>query len=203
MPVGIVQRVCGGEGIEIDSMVPLSLMEEAWKNSRKAIFRLEIIPEYNVPEDVILFENGKQGKFEFDADARKWLHNLKSTKERNVNIQRVRVVPLPFPEYIKYEIEFWKHSIPNGEEIFFLESKEYENIIKNLDFEPKDFWLFDDEILIIFHYDETGNFVKEKLISNEEMIKKHAELKKELLKRAIPMEEFLKKNLTSSRHANH
>lgn len=173
-------------------MVKLSLIEKAWKKSEKNIFRLEGIPEYNVPEDLVLFEKWKQRNFEFDADSRKWLQNLKSTKERGVKIQRVRIVPLPLSDYIKYEIDFWKHSAKNGEAILFLESKDYENIIKSMAFEPKDFWMFDDEVLIIFHYDKTGDFVKEEQIPNKDVIKKHIELKKKLLNHAIPMNEFLK-----------
>lgn len=167
-------------------------MERAWKKAQKDISRLESIPEYNVAEDLVLFEKWRQGKFEHDKNSKKWLENLKRTKERGVKIQRVRIVSLPFSDYIKYEINFWKHSIQNGEEILFLENKEYEKIVERFEFIPKDFWIFDDKTLIIFHYDKRGDFVKEEPVSYEERIKKYLELKKKLLNHALPMKKFLK-----------
>lgn len=167
-------------------------MEEAWKKAQNNIFRLESIPEYNVPEDFILFKKWKQGKLKLAENSKKWLQNLKETKERGVKMQRVRIVSLPLSDYIRYEMDFWEHSIQNGEEILFLENEQYENIMQNLDFKPKDFWTFDDNVLIIFHYDETGDFVKEESISNKLITKKYIELKRKLLKYAISMNEFLK-----------
>ncbi len=175
------------------NMANLSLMEKAWKNATDNIFRLEAIPEYNVSEDLISFEKWKQGKADLDQASINWLENLNKTKERRVKMQRVRVVPLPLSDYVKYEIDFWKHSTQNGEEILFLEEKEYERLIQSLNFKPKDFWMFDDRVLIIFHYDKTGNFVREELVTDEIIIKHHIDLKHKLLQHAIPMKEFLRK----------
>ena len=51
-------------------------MENAWKTAKKNIFRLEAIPEYGVPEDLILFEKWQRGKLELDEASKKWLENL-------------------------------------------------------------------------------------------------------------------------------
>lgn len=185
------------EQIEKETMVKLSITEKVWNKAQKNIFRLEAIPEYNVPEDLVLFNKWKQSKLESDKAFLKWLEGLNKTKERGVKMQRVRIVSLPFSDYIKYEIDFWKHSTKQGENILFLEAKRYEHIKQKFNFEPKDFWIFDDKILIIFHYDEKGDFVKEKLIPDKETIKKYVELKRELLDHAIPMDEFLKSKATT------
>ncbi len=174
-------------------MTQISLMENAWKSARKNIFRLEAIPEYGVPEDLVQFEKWKLGESDLDEASINWLGNLNKTKERGVKMQRVRVVPLPLSDYIKYEIYFWKHSMQNGEEILFLEEKEYDRLIQPLNFKPKDFWMFDDKVLIIFHYDKTGDFVMEESITDMQTTNEHLELKQKLLQSAIPMEEFLEK----------
>jgi hypothetical protein len=173
-------------------MVNSHLMEKAWKKAERSVFRLEAVSVYKVPEDLLLFEKWKRGKFELDARSKEWLKNLKKTSQRGVKIQRVRVAPLPLSGYIRYEIDFWKNSEKCGEEILFLESKDYGKIIKNLDFTPKDFWMFDDKALIIFLYDGKGNFLREKPISDKSEIKRHAELKRKLLEHAVQMDEFLK-----------
>ena len=173
-------------------MVNSALMEKAWKKAERSVFRLEAIPVYKVPEDLILFEKWKQGRLELDARSKEWLKNLKKTSQRGVKIQRVRVVPLPLSDYIRYEIDFWKNSVKCGEEILSLKSKDYGKIIKNLDFTPKDFWMFDDKALIIFLYDSRGDFVREESIPNKATIKRYAELKRKLLERAVQMDKFLK-----------
>ncbi len=174
-------------------MVKLLLMEKAWKSAKRNIFRLEAIPEYGVPEDLALFEKWKQGKLELDEASKEYLEKLKKTKGRGVEMQRVRIVPLPISEYIEYEIDFWEHSIQNGEEILFLEENEYQNLIKNLNFEPRDFWMFDDKVLIIFYYDSKGGFLREEAIQTDKTIKQYKDLKKKLLKKSILMKQFLEK----------
>lgn len=54
-------------------MVELSLTENAWASAKKNIFRLESIPEYGVPEDLVLFENWNQGRFELDEASKEYL----------------------------------------------------------------------------------------------------------------------------------
>ncbi len=186
----------GGKGELDDNMAKISLMENAWKNATKNIFRLEAIPEYNVPEDLIAFEKWKRKKSDLDEASKKWLENLDKTKERGVKMQRVRVVQLPLSDYVKYEMNFWKHSIRNEEEILFLLENEYRKAIQTLNFKPRDFWMFDDKVLIIFHYDETGDFVKEESITDEKTIKNYLGLKQKLLQLTIPMEELLETNIT-------
>ncbi len=110
-------------------MVESPLFEKAWKSAKKSIFRLEVLPEYAVPEDLVLFEKWKQGKLELDKASKKWLKQLKTTKEKGVALQRVRIVSLPLSDYLLYEMEFWKHSFKKGEEILFLEESQYKEII--------------------------------------------------------------------------
>lgn len=173
-------------------MVKSPLLEKAWKSAKKNIFRLEALPEYAVPEDLVLFERWKQGKLELDKASKKWLEQLKNTREKGVILQRVRIVSLPLSDYIFYEIDFWKHSLKKGEKISFLTEREYKILIRNLHFKPRDFLMSDDKVLILFHYNKKGNFVKEELIKEKKKIQQYLTLKEELMRKAIPMRTFLK-----------
>lgn len=109
---------------------------------------------------------------------------------RGVQIQRVRIVPLPLPEYIRYEIDYWRNSAKNGEEIFFLKEDGFAGIKSTLNFEPEDFWLFDDEVLIIFYY-ENGDLMEERLINDPKIIENYKQLKYKLSEQALPISKFL------------
>lgn len=161
-----------------------------WQQAQYSIFRLETLPEFKVPGDIELFEKWKKGNVEFhEQDS--WQQQLLTTKSRGVQMQRVRITPLPIPAYIQFEIAYWQLSKKNGEEFFFLTEQEYQNILSSLDFIPKDFWLFDDAFLDIFDYKE-GNLKQEIPISDTKMIENHVSLKQLLLQKALPMDDFLK-----------
>lgn len=165
-------------------------MEKAWSRAQKSIFRLELLPEYKVPEDLILFKKWKSNNFSVELELDGWLKDIRATKEKGVKIQRVRVTPLPIPKYIHYEIDCWEYSKRAGEEILFLSEDTFKRIQTKSDFVIEDYWMFDDEVLVIFHY-EKGDLIEERMIKNRELIKKHQKLKVSLLEQTIPMKKFL------------
>lgn len=77
-------------------MISNPIFKNAWKKSSRNIFRLEILPEYRVPEDLAIFEKWKKGRVNFELEEKSdvWQQDLKSTKARGVQIQRVRIAPL-------------------------------------------------------------------------------------------------------------
>jgi hypothetical protein len=179
-------------------MVKTPIMNEVWDNAKDDIFRLESIPEYKVPSDLLLFEKWKKRELIFDEND-DWFKRLKETKSKDISMKRVRIVPLPISDYIKYEIDFWKISTKYGEQILFLSLKDYEKMKSSLDFFPEDFWMFDNNKLIIFHYEE-GDLKKEILIEDKELIQKYLSFKKELIKASIPMKRFLEIHSTADRN---
>ena len=175
-------------------MVEKPLFEDAWSRSKVRIFRLESLPVYNVPEDMKIFEEWKKTK-KFSANSyEEWLQKLEKTKERGVVMQRVRVAQLPLSDYLKYEVDFWKNnSIKAGEQISFIEKEKYQKLLEGLDFKQEDFWMFDDKLVIIFHYSENGNLLNEELVTDPVLVNRHVQLKKALLENSMDMTPFLYK----------
>jgi len=174
-------------------MVDIQIMPEIWKNAKKDIFRLEALPIYNVTEDFDLFRKWEKGKLNINLDFKKWLKNIKTTKSKGIRIRRVRVVQPRISDYLKYEIDVWKRTTKKGEEVYFIKSDDYTNLKKLFNFEFKDFWMFDNKVLLIFHYSKNGNFVKEELIIKEDILAYYKKLKSNLLKQCLPMNKFIKK----------
>lgn len=169
--------------------------DKNWRSAKKSIFRLEGRAEYRVPEEQESLKKWKQGELDLgkDKELQKWLGSLKSAKKRGIVIQRVRVVPKSLPEYIKFQIDVWqKYSSKNGEEFFFLNESDYQEIIAGLGFNPKDFWLFDDQGLLIVNYSPTGQFTGDILIADGGMAKRYCDLKAKLLQKSVPLASFVK-----------
>lgn len=170
--------------------------DKNWRNAKSGIFRLEGRAEYRLPGDWENFEKWKQGNLDLSKNKswQEWINSLKNAQNRKVCMQRVKVVPAPLPDYIKYEIDLWrKYSTQNGEQIFFIAASDYQEIIAKAGFDTKDFWIFDDEVLLIINYDKSGRQADEILIANGGMINRYSNLKQKLLEKAVPMELFLKK----------
>jgi hypothetical protein len=170
--------------------------DKNWGNAKTSIFRLEGRPEYKVPGEPELIAKWKQGELDLSGNKewQKWLGSLKKAKAKKVPVKRVRVVPKPMPDYIKYEIAAWQeYSAKNGEEFFFINTSDYNEIISGCGFNLKDFWLFDDEKLLILNYSPAGLFTNDILIADGGMVNRYRELKAKLLQKAVPMETFVKK----------
>ena len=170
--------------------------DKNWRNAKKSIFRLEGRAEYKTPGELENLNKWKLGELDLDADKgwQEWLKALKAAKTRGFAPQRVRAVPKLLPDYIKFEIDIWqKYSVKTGEEIFFIDESEYQAIIAEFGFGPKDFWLFDDEKLLILNYGKAGQFLGDILITNGGMVKRYCDLKMKLLQKSTPLESFVKK----------
>lgn len=170
-------------------MQNLKTTEDIWSKSRNEIFRLEILPEYKVPEDLIIFDKWKSGSVDFKSEAASWLENLKDTSARGVKINRIRIVPQPIPEYIHYEIDYWQHSMENGENIYFCNETDYLAIKSEQNFEPKDFLFGDNEVLIIFEYKD-GDFFKEVYVNDPSVVAKYLNLKQKLFEKSTPLKKL-------------
>ena len=167
--------------------------QNTWNKAKNSIFRLESLPEYRIKHDLENFEKFKKRNPYIGSKERQWFSQLKKTKQKGVKIQRTRIISLPLSDYLRYEINFWQHSIKNGEEILFLDKKDYIRIKSKLKIKSKDFWMFDDKVLVIFYYDSKGRWLNEKIITNNKVINNYKKLKKELIKHAVPMYDFLKR----------
>lgn len=178
----------------MDEEFQISNFMNEWNKSSKNIFRLEALPEYNVGEDEIIDKFRKGENIELPDQIKDWLKIQSETIKKGISLKRVRIIPNPIPEYIKFEIHMWNKfsKLSKGEEFYFLKEEYYEKIISKIDFVPKDFWMFDDNTIIIFNYKKNGEWIGEELIQDKTVVEKYKKLKYKLLDLSIPMNDFLK-----------
>ncbi len=165
-----------------------------WRTCTKSIFRLEALPEYRVEGDIENFEKYlAKGKsvIEITQDAQEWFAQLKRATEAGVDVRRVRVITEPLNDYVKYEMAFWRHSVKYGEQFYFLPLGEYQSILNELDFQPEDFWMFDDKDVVVFHYSSQGEWIGEEVITETKFVKKCVLLKGKLLEKSKRMQGYL------------
>ena len=165
---------------------------KAWEESTKSIFRLELLPEYNVPGDLECYQKFLEGEDYMDDEFREWFKKLRDTNKKGVRTERVRIYSLPVNDYIKYEIDVWKPENNSRDSIYFMDQEKYNEILKDLKISVEDFWLFDDSVLVVFHYSLDGAFIEEEKIVDKELIEKFVKLKYKLINSSVNYSEFIK-----------
>jgi hypothetical protein len=126
-----------------------------FESFRSSAFRLETLPEYRVPQDLEPLRMFREGKPQPAwHKERPWLATVREAAARGARMQRVRLVQRPLTEYQRFQFSWgYTENSAAGEEIAIL------------DHEPagmlrQDYWLFDDELVVVLEYDDAGRFVR-------------------------------------------
>src|SRR5262249_53273394 len=123
-------------------------------------FHLEQRDTYNVEVEDEPFGRWLRGEpddYEWHQD---WLSFLRQAGAAGVRVQRVRVVSLPHATYTRWGLDVARLSVEAGEDIRYLPR----DLIKDIEFPDEDYWLLDDDqlILSVFSPDgRTGGFAWE------------------------------------------
>jgi len=133
----------------------------AWwlQNFKRLAFRLETLPEYRVEQEAEWFaEWQRSGNApELTPDNDSWCKLIAEARSSGRRMQRVRLVTTPLTDYERFELATFRDSVAAGEEIRVCHRESWERI-ETADNNPSDFWLFDDETIIMLNYDAEGRF---------------------------------------------
>lgn len=124
----------------------------------RSVFRLEVLPVYDVPTDRGDFPRYVAGEPGPDMGRKgRWLDFLREQRAKGVNRHRVRVLRTPLSDYDRYACEWgYAYNVPAGDDTRILDLSERELPAAVLD---HDFWLVDDEYPVRMHYDDVGRFL--------------------------------------------
>lgn len=155
-------------------------MLEYFSSFKRSAFRLEVLQEYDVSYEEKAFENFvKTGVVDQEINSQ-WHDILADANNRGAVVNRVRVVEKPFSDYLKFELELYKQNVLAGENIFVVDKSQLDTAI------DYDFWLFDDEVVLILQYDQDGKYLGfEKKSKNIDLF---IDAKNTLLEKAVKLD---------------
>lgn len=121
-------------------------------------FRWECLPAYEVASDGNDYGRYLRGEAEPTRERKQpWLDRLAGERARGLRRSRVRLLHDPLTDYERYECE-WGY-VPNaaaGEDVRIIRPGELPmNWLSMLSF---DWWLIDDQHVIVMNYDDDGQF---------------------------------------------
>jgi hypothetical protein len=117
---------------------------------------------------------------------RPWLNDMQSLTQQGKRIGRVRVLAEPPSDYQRWEIWATPWHTAAGENIAYMPHSRAVSLGLPLDC---DWWLFDDEQLLMMRFDESGHIDGKTLITDREIIARHCAWRDVAVRNATSTEE--------------
>lgn len=156
------------------------------QGSQQAALHLEMRDGYSQADPAFMaWQAGQQ--IDPRAYWPKWFEMVGQAVSRGVKVQRARIVSEPVSEYIRYEHAVTSGlNIAAGEEVRWLPRRQATDIA----LPGNDFWLFDERVLMVNHFDGVGQGVGKEVTDNPGLIKLCASAFQAVWERAVRHEDY-------------
>ena len=154
----------------------------------RTAFRIEALDVYTVDsegDDVARYLGGEQ---EPTADARlPWLKELRDDTAAGKQWSRVHVLSTPLNDYLRYECEWgYVGNVAAGEQVGIIDLSEQALPAEVI---LGEFWLLDDEYLLLMQYDEAGHLLGGEPLPAQQLPRYRAAMKAAIAA-AVPFTEW-------------
>lgn len=132
---------------------------EVLERTRRDLFRIETLPSYDTAMTTGDFRRWLDGAAEPSWEVRQpWLDTLAQWADEGRPRRRVRVIHDPPSDYERYACDWgYRYNVAAGEPTRILDLAEQE-LPRELDATPGDWWLIDKQDVVIMHYHPDGQF---------------------------------------------
>ncbi|MDH6117241.1 DUF6879 family protein [Kitasatospora sp. GAS204B] len=168
-------------------MTAVPTLEELFAACQRSAVHLEMRDGYMRDDPrFIAWQAGTLNLSALDEAERPWMALMTETTSRGVRIRRARIVSEPISDYVRYEYDLTPGNVASGELVRWLPRRQS----TDLALPGNDFWLFDDETLLLNHFDGDGSFLDHELITDPAVSKLCSTAFESVWNRAIPHEEY-------------
>lgn len=130
--------------------------EQAWANFTTSAWRLETLPVYRVASEAEEFEGFLEtGQLVDEEEPDAWRDKLRRWRAEGKQVGRVHTVTPPLGDYLRFEFAYYNRSVAAGEDVRILDFSR----TPNPGLPAQDFWMFDDQLVVLMHYAEDGTQV--------------------------------------------
>jgi hypothetical protein len=153
-----------------------------FESFRYSAFRLECLPSYDVTEDAEresfrLWLAGEPPR----GQERGWPELVASAVAAGKSMRRVRMVETPLTEYQRFQCSWgYPANVAAGEVIYILDHRP-DGLLE------VDFWVFDDETVVVLEYDDSGRFLRPVVADT---LEPYLQARDMALKSSVPFREY-------------
>lgn len=144
--------------------------QSPWESFKKSAFRLESLPEYRVDyeaKDYADYLAGKDVDITNNDGMIKWCDLVKSKIAVGARMDRARIVCNPSTDYLRFEMTHaYEMTTKAGEVIRLISEDDFDLTCDDNELDvifnrwgAIDFWLLDENHLLIMDYDDDGTYI--------------------------------------------
>lgn len=171
-------------------MADVPTFEELFGRCERSALHLEMRDGYMRSDPMfIAWKAGQRVDDPADRDRwwRPWLDLMTEATGRGIEVRRARIVSEPVSDYILFEHEVTDANVAAGEQVRWLPRRR----ATDLTLPGNDFWLFDETLVLINHFDGEGESLEPELITDDPSLAKLCLTAFEAVwERAIPHEQY-------------
>jgi hypothetical protein len=155
---------------------------------QRSAWRLETRPFYGPDADEFQrYQHGLSPTAEHQQQRQRWIDRIAAATSAARTIGRVLVVTLPLTPYLRWRIETGRGHAAAGEDIRIADCAQHPALAE-LD---SDFWIFDDERVLLLEYDPQGAFLGSQQVTDRALIERCLRERNLAIACSVPLEEFL------------
>jgi Family of unknown function (DUF6879) len=155
--------------------------------ARRRAFHLELRDTYNVEPEDEPFGRWLRGEPDDYAWHAEWASFVRQATEAGVQFQRVRLASVPHTDYIRWGLDVSPLNIKAGEDVRYLPR----DLAGDIELPEDDFWLLDDDVLILSVFSDdgrTGGFARP---SSPELLRQCVTVRDQVWERAVPYAQYV------------
>lgn len=167
--------------------------EAIFHTVRHSAFRLETRDRYNVPseqERVRRFLAGVPDE-NYLLFANEWGEMTRAAAAEERPFRRVRVVTVPLGDYSRYALWSAQGNLRAGEQIRYLDRDQAAALALPVR-PPHDAWLFDEDRVVVLHFDDEDRLLGAELVDDAPTVEKHQRWRDIAWKASVSRDEFLR-----------
>lgn len=162
-------------------------LSRLYRTFERYAWRLETRDVYAVPGEDADFDDFLAGRpvAPRNPDNSGWLANVAAARADHRVFARVRLVGFPITDYTRFEFLGYPENIAAGEEVRIIDRR----WLTPADdaWTHQDFWLFDDRIAVLQHYDDAGRFLG---VSAAPDVRPYVEIRRRATDLSVAFHEF-------------
>lgn len=156
-----------------------------FRDFTRSAFRLETLPAYAIPRDQATYEKFLTGEPKPDDYNAAWEASVRRHVAAGKTMQRAKVVRRPFTDYTRY---LFAWAIPGnvaaGEDYRILDLTD-----QGLDLPEQDFWLFDDQTVLLLNFTPDGT-LEDRALADPANLDQYRQWRDVALAEAVPFGEY-------------
>jgi hypothetical protein len=163
--------------------------DELFNSFERDAFHLELRDEYGSPVEDTPYVRWQRGEPDDYAWLDPWMTLMRRVTGEGKTVRRVRVVTEPHTPYVSWEHSLTRFNTEAGEDIRWLSRQRLPGGI-TFPVAGNDWWLFDDRLLAVGHFDADGRVLGSELVEDSETIAECVRIRDLLWSLASPHAEY-------------